>query len=1047
MAGTIGKITAALNSFTNENTFALANLSFDFALVKVAAPEEYGELGALMSPQRKRNAEDGPLHQTARKLGALFDDIAPNTPALFTAYGKRVSEIAREPEVNPRERTGIFASQIGVDSSSIWAAVTSGSSAIAVHLLSCMLARIFTGPEAISIWVELVKDRKAQIRLRHDDSMYKHEHDAALLASRQEITRDEIAIWDNSARAWLQSGDQARILQHKQLMLILDNLSLPVNNDENTFENVMTTWSSAMNAMECLLKGMPQRVNNGSAIIGLSAWHLYPSLAVLGDTVTSVRQNDALFEDTAILTIGLQFENKSQHGVSWSLPLSCLQYYGDPVRASRSIGRENSRISIDQFEHIILGCVFEHWGEFAETPEDGLKWLARMELLLSDQTEAREAQNGRNPQYVLWFNSLCSAGRRLRAILNTSSVESDLAKQELNFGRRRESFVFREGGPGPLFGIPSVKVLVSLMEDEERRIDLLRKVAQEYSLDSANFIIRYKTTLSSLSNCQRPQIEYASVAGVPVLDAQEIQGQRRKKRRVQKDRRWVYVTAEEVDHFAKCNCTSTKGRLYCLNRDAVLRCVENTTHSCSDEKASTSSTAVHCDELSHTPLWKRHDEIKSFGEDCFLVLDTYGSKESRRNRVAIGERLRFSSGTIFEEIFEEFTQDTLNDEHYPMFDRPLHFIAGHKDLAAIFRIDDSSNMTAPGDDASKEIVEQALKPGVLAPERLFEYLYEGWEDPWIENLQAYAAVTKIYSYLPHATVSTSVFSRTIGDGAWCRSASSRGNEKWLCPLRLSLPEVFSCIALFDSGIYDVSPDSISHAFAVSAGNSIFVSSGLLEDPHRVPNLSDVRRITGNIGKAGISFLVAPAISKMKAIDMENWRLINHEPFAGKLEDNFHQTSIHLSFTGYNLPLKTERKNRHIVDRPASLVETIVSVHDRGLWIADLNLVETLTFKDVEQLEQEFQSGFQEAELNDGSDDDEQAIDNWDELLDLPHISIPVVRTHKNWLARLAVTGVLWNMEGCVVVLLPAEPCWSCCGQLILAKRFLEAGDVRVVLVT
>ncbi|KAG4442569.1 hypothetical protein IFR05_001981 [Cadophora sp. M221] len=685
-----------------------------------------------------------------------------------------------------------------------------------------------------------------------------------------------------------------------------------------------------------------------------------------------------------------------------------------------------------------------------------------MELLLSDQTEAREAQNGRNPQYVLWFNSLCSAGRRLRAILNTSSVESDLAKQELNFGRRRESFVFREGGPGQLFGIPS-----------------------------------------------RPQIEYASVAGVPVLDTQEIQGQRRKKRRVQKDsihRRWFYVTAKEVDHFAKCNCTSTKGRLYCLNRDAVLRCVENTTHSCSDKKASTSSTAVHCDELSHTPLWRRHDEIKSFGEDCFLVLDTYSSKESRRNRVAIGERLRFSSSTIFEEIFEEFTQDTLNDEHYSMLDRPLHLIAGHKDLAAIFRIDDSSNMIAPGDDASKEVVEHALKPGVLAPERLFEYMYERWEDTWIENLQAYAAVTKIYSYLPHATVSTSVFSQTIGDRARCRNASSRGNEKWLCPLRLSLPEVFSCIALFDSGIYDVSPDSISHAFAVSVGNSIFVSSGLLEDPHRVPNLSDVRRITGNIGKAGISFLVAPAIPKIKAIDMENWRLINHEPFAGKLEDNFHQTSIHLSFTGYNLPLKTERKNRHIVDRPASLVETIVSVHDR----------------DVEQLEQEFQLGFQEAELNDGSDNDEQgrgstcagfqdftynlrngnskaqsslapertvrgvrpkgaakvissnrlgsrsleipvlhrlicksltrgrancedssfeamkanlqtlkvsknmstftAIDNWDELLDLPHISIPVVRTHKNWLARLAVTGALWDMEGCVVVLLPAEPC-------------------------
>lgn len=52
----------------------------------------------------------------------------------------------------------MFASHLGADSTSIWAAVTSGPGAIAVHLLACMLARLFTDLEAISVWVELVEE-------------------------------------------------------------------------------------------------------------------------------------------------------------------------------------------------------------------------------------------------------------------------------------------------------------------------------------------------------------------------------------------------------------------------------------------------------------------------------------------------------------------------------------------------------------------------------------------------------------------------------------------------------------------------------------------------------------------------------------------------------------------------------------------------------------------------------------------------------------------------------------------------------------------------
>jgi hypothetical protein len=90
----IGKVVASAFSATNENQFSLVNINADFSLLKVEAPIEYQGLGAALSTPRRKNAEQGPLHRTARKLGALFEQILPPIKTLAEAYGKRVSEIA-----------------------------------------------------------------------------------------------------------------------------------------------------------------------------------------------------------------------------------------------------------------------------------------------------------------------------------------------------------------------------------------------------------------------------------------------------------------------------------------------------------------------------------------------------------------------------------------------------------------------------------------------------------------------------------------------------------------------------------------------------------------------------------------------------------------------------------------------------------------------------------------------------------------------------------------------------------------------------------------
>lgn len=77
MAGTISKISGSLAAVHNENNATLANLNLDFTLVKLEAPAEYTRLGTTISRKRKTDAEEGTLHRTVRRLGALFGECLP----------------------------------------------------------------------------------------------------------------------------------------------------------------------------------------------------------------------------------------------------------------------------------------------------------------------------------------------------------------------------------------------------------------------------------------------------------------------------------------------------------------------------------------------------------------------------------------------------------------------------------------------------------------------------------------------------------------------------------------------------------------------------------------------------------------------------------------------------------------------------------------------------------------------------------------------------------------------------------------------------------
>lgn len=361
----ISKLIASTISIPSELSLAAANFNLDFTLVKLEAPSEFGAVQDSLSPFRRKEAEGGGLHRTARKLGALFHGIVSPAPALLSAYGARVSQIADKQKLEPSERAkhGIFSYISGTDASSLWAAATSGENAIVVHLLACMVAAIFDAPQAVALWMELIDRRKIELENTKEPGIDYGKAIASAMAAKQHFTRDELATWDNGARAWLQSANVVMRRQRETALEYTDTAATIVNPINDVYLSVVRAWEDAVVSMDCLVRGVPQKVRNGAVLLAMNSWHLYPDLCVLSRGPDVLFQHDDLIMDSGILSIDLEPETNTSksRSVSWSLPLSYMRYYGDPVVIKSQISVDSSRVTMEQFSYVLLGCAVSAW--------------------------------------------------------------------------------------------------------------------------------------------------------------------------------------------------------------------------------------------------------------------------------------------------------------------------------------------------------------------------------------------------------------------------------------------------------------------------------------------------------------------------------------------------------------------------------------------------------------------------------------------------------------------------------------------------------------
>ena len=195
----------------------------------------------------------------------------------------------------------------------------------------------------------------------------------------------------------------------------------------SVYESVVESLKSALLSMESILKGMPQRIQSCAALLGLSAWHIYPDMVVYGTVTKEISQRDKLVPTSGIITLGLQSMTGVDTSVYWSLPLAHLRYYGDPVPSSRSTGHHASLISAEQLSYVALGAIFADWIEDSSEIDFALRLLSELSACVPRAaTEAPGGTQGR--QELTGVQTFLQGSGWLKSIMATAESFDSLGE-------------------------------------------------------------------------------------------------------------------------------------------------------------------------------------------------------------------------------------------------------------------------------------------------------------------------------------------------------------------------------------------------------------------------------------------------------------------------------------------------------------------------------------------------------------------------------------------------------------------------------------------
>lgn len=400
--------------------------------------------------------------------------------------------------------------------------------------------------------------------------------------------------------------------------------------------------------------------------------------------------------------------------------------------------------------------------------------------------------------------------------------------------------------------------------------------------------------------------------------------------------------------------------------------------------------------------------------------------------------LAYISGGTFNDYWDEgdnstpdYLAEALAPKSFGYVD--FRFVAGDPYRIALFETTSedrtSDNLSAPTQKTiDLSLLMSQFQGQTIHKEKLLNYLSEfishEAQKELLLSLRALATVANIYKMLPNSLLALSATSHSLYKMPWVpKPSTSVSLTKFrFSAFPMNIGRTFACIALFESGSCAVNPEGLGSVMAMAIGDSIYIAAGLLCDPIETPMPHEIRRIIGNIGKPGIAMLIPP--KEIQNIHAESdWRIVNHAMFNGRIEDSFQSTSLHLRFTDYILPIDVGTHG--LRDFEIYFLESVVSVHDRGKWVADLDILGGLSSPRLRRIplvqcqHYPIQDSYDELIENPNL----TVIDDWNEILDCPN-KASIVRSAGNWLGRLATVSFSIQ-RGHPTMVLPSQFCWDC----------------------
>ncbi|KAI1258946.1 hypothetical protein F5Y18DRAFT_421022 [Xylariaceae sp. FL1019] len=977
----ISKIQASLAQTTQETTFALANANFDFSLIKITAPEEYVPLSLALPDKKRTEAETGSVHVTARRLGSLFHSMLPETPKLIEAYGKRASEIAESLTKNsdPRETYGPFQEYVGIDGTSIWAAATSSSAAIACHLLACMLACYWLPREATTMtdllsyvsWVELVSERKRKLEEKVTNSDLFDLTEA--VSSRLTLDEHHLAAWDNSARAWLAAANDSPVIQTRQraVMGLLDKVQGTVHNQKDVYTSVTETWAVALDILEKVIGGMSCSISDGAVIVALMSWHLYPDLILYPET-HKISQKDHLVPSSQI-TIGLARpviqEGQVTNGVEWSLSLAHLRYYGNAGITSRSLGctpSGGSKFTIDEFTLVFIGALIGQWSQVEEVTLPSAIEFIVFALTKVDEAIHTIVRDVSSLKQRSWIKLVLTS---LRAFEANNKEAQRKAKALLNLGWRYHDMVNLPGTFGRVthyesFGMGSVDFCQALRQPEDQDA-WIRDYISRFKKDDS-----HRTSTAGKYACLiLAQLDHS---------IQEVILYPRNPQKL------VHLGITECEEFSELR--SDGGYVLCLAAGTIprfedgymdIRPVLNWTEPPKPVERLFGKTneghinTIHGQKLGFhlSPIGRTHSHV---------ILKT-----SDKNAPC--------ATNVRNDQVRQYLQRTLDPFGLMQFFARSRFYSFMRWLSAINEL----YRDLPGASINPTLVQHRLPTSILAP-----------------NLNQNYTISDVFGH----------------------SFRQRDALKLVAMLETG-KDVERCEGIYDWGrtlAISVENRLYIHPKIVGSPHSLLSTDF---------SIRCVQGNIGRPGLAIIGLMTHPTDLNLRSANPQYWQLVNHDYFDGKLDDRFPGTSMHLRLTGFSRLVDYGGHHRIsdgvIVDAVISSFDQgqwIGDIDVLGALASRSGLRTTIYSPGTPPIWRwTFHTINRDSECNKTTLSEPSrelvAIDNWEELLS-PHPSIPgVIRCYGNWQARLTAISLCRQLDYQAFAF-EDHGCWECAFKIM-----------------